>query len=36
MADGGKEAIRVDASIVGSSEVKAPEKRTRVLERVYR
>ena len=34
MAEGGKEAIRVDEDVVGSSEVKALEKRIRELERV--
>jgi transposase len=34
MAEGGKEAIRVDEEVVGSSEVKALEKRIRELERV--
>jgi transposase len=34
MAEGGKEAVRVDEDVVGSSEVKALEKRIRELERV--
>jgi transposase len=34
MAEGGKEAIRVDEEVVGSSEVKALERRIRELERV--
>ena len=34
MAEGGKEAIRVDEEVVGSSEVKVLEKRIRELERV--
>jgi transposase len=34
MAEGGKEAARVDEDLVGSSEVKALEKRIRELERV--
>jgi transposase len=34
MAEGGKEAIRVDEDVVCSSEVKALEKRIRELERV--
>ena len=34
MAEGGKEAIRVDEEVVGFSEVKAIEKRIRELERV--
>jgi transposase len=34
MAEGGKEAIRVDEDVVGSSAVKALEKRVRELERV--
>ena len=34
MAEGGKEAIRVDEEDVGSSEVKALERRIRELERV--
>ena len=34
MAEGGKEAIRVDEVVVGSSEVKVLEKRIRELERV--
>jgi len=34
MAAGGKETIRVDEDVVGSSEVKALEKRIRELERV--
>ena len=34
MAEGGKEAIRVGEDVVGSSEVKALEKRIRELERV--
>ena len=34
MAEGGKEAIRVDEEVVGSSEFKALEKRIRELERV--
>ena len=34
MAEGGKEAIRVDEEVVGSSEVKVLEKRNRELARV--
>lgn len=34
MAEGGKEAVRVDEEVVGSSEVRALEKRIRELERV--
>ncbi len=34
MAEGGNEAIRVDEGVVGSSEVKALERRIRELERV--
>ena len=34
MAEGGKEAVRVDEEGVGSSEVRALEKRIRELERV--
>ena len=34
MAEGGKEAIRVDEEVVGSSEVKALERRIRELEGV--
>lgn len=34
MAEGGKEAVRVDEEVVGSSEVKVLEKRIRELERV--
>ncbi len=34
IAEGGKEAVRVDEDVVGSSEVKALEKRIRELERV--
>ena len=34
MAEGGKEAIRVDEEVVGSSEVKALEKRIRELDGV--
>jgi transposase len=34
MAEGGKEAVRVDEDVVGSSEVKALEKRIPELERV--
>ena len=34
MAEGGKEAVRVDEDVVGSSEVKALERRIRELERV--
>ena len=35
MAEGGKEAVRVDDKVVGSSEVKALERRSRELERVW-
>jgi transposase len=34
MAEGGKEAVRVDEDVIGSSEVKALERRIRELERV--
>ena len=34
MAEGGKEAVRVDEGVVGSSEVNALEKRIWELERV--
>lgn len=34
MAEGGKEAVRVDDEVVASAEVKALEKRIRELERV--
>ena len=34
MAEGGKEAVRVYEEVVGSSEVKALERRIRELERV--
>jgi transposase len=34
MAEGGKEAVRVDEDVVGFSEVKALEKRIRELELV--
>ena len=34
MPEGGKEAVRVDEEVVGSSEVRALEKRIRELERV--
>jgi len=34
MAEGGKEAVRVDEAVVASSEVRALEKRIRELERV--
>ena len=34
VAEGGKEAIRVDEEVVGSSEIKALERRIRELERV--
>ena len=34
MAEGGKEAVRVDEDVVGSSEVKPLERRIRELERV--
>jgi transposase len=34
MAEGGKESIRVDEEVVGSSEVKALERHIRKLERV--
>ena len=34
MAEGGKDAIRVDEEVVGSSEVTALERRIRDLERV--
>jgi hypothetical protein len=34
MVEGGKEAIRVDEDVVGSSEFKTLEKRVRELERV--
>jgi hypothetical protein len=34
MAEGGKEAMRVDEDVVGSSEIKTLEKRIRELERV--
>ena len=34
MAQGGKEAIRVDEEVVGSSEINVLEKRIRELERV--
>jgi transposase len=34
MDEGGKEAVRVDEEVVGSSEVKALEKRIGELERV--
>jgi transposase len=35
MAEGGKEAIRVDEEVVGSSEVKILEKRIRELKRIW-
>lgn len=34
MAEGGKEAVRVDDAVVSSAEVRALEKRIRDLERV--
>ncbi len=34
MAEGGKEAVRADEDVVGSSEVKALERRIRELKRV--